>query len=179
MIHETVIINQPATIGKNFEAMEYVVIGTDPVKYVRKNLSYTRLPPDFGVRIGNNVTIHFGSYIIKGVERDTTIGNDVVIGQRCGVGHDCIIGRGVHMYVAGTLAGFVEVGERAVLGAGTVVKQRVKIGAGSIIGMGSIVVKDIPPNVVAVNTCVDGKVYCRPIGKARGALKNWVRTHVI
>jgi len=179
MIHETAIINQPATIGKNFEAMEYVVIGTDPVKYVRKNLSYKREPPAFGVRIGNNVTIHFGSYIIKGLTRDTDIGDDVVIGQRCGVGHDCILGRGAHMYVAGTLAGYVEIGARAVLGAGVVVKQRIKIGAGSIIGMGSIVVKDIPENVVAVNTCVDGKVYCRPIGKARGALKNWVRTHVI
>jgi len=61
MIHETVVINQPATIGKNFEAMEYVVIGTDPVKYIRNK----RVLPDFGVRIGNNVTIHFGSYIIK------------------------------------------------------------------------------------------------------------------
>ena len=179
MIHETVIINQPATIGKNFEAMEYVVIGTDPVKYVPKNLSYTRVKPDFGVRIGNNVTIHYGSCVMKGLERDTTIGNDVIIGQRCGVGHDCIIGRGAHTYVAGTLSGFVEIGERAVLGAGTVVKQRVKIGAGSIIGMGSTVIKDIPANVVAVNTCVDGKVYCRPIGKARGALRNWVRTHLI
>ena len=175
MIHETVIINQPATIGKNFEAMEYVVIGTDPVKYIRNK----RVLPDFGVRIGNNVTIHFGSYIIKGLERDTTIGDDVVIGQRCGVGHDCIVGRGAHINVAGTLAGFVEIGKRTILGAGTVVKQRVKIGAGSIIGMGSNVIKDIPANVVAVNTCVDGKVYCRPIGKVRGALKNWVRTQLI
>jgi len=175
MIHETVIINQPATIGKNFEAMEYVVIGTDPVKYIRNK----RVLPDFGVRIGNNVTIHFGSYIIKGLERDTTIGDNVVIGQRCGVGHDCIVGRGAHINVAGTLAGFVEIGERTILGAGTVVKQRVKIGAGSIIGMGSIVIKDIPANVVAVNTCVDGKVYCRPIRKIRGELKNWVRNHLI
>ncbi len=179
MIHETVIINQPATIGKNFEAMEHVVIGTDPVKYVRKNLSYKREPPAFGVRIGNNVTIHYGSYIVKGLERDTHIGNDVVIGQRCGIGHDCIVGRGVHLLAAVTIVGYVEIGERAVLGTGTVVKQRVKIGAGSIIGMGSIVVKDIPDNVVAVNTCVDGKVYCRPIGKSRGVLKNWLRTHLI
>ena len=57
MIHETTIINQPATIGKNLDAMEYVVIGTDPVKYVRKNLGYKREPPTFGVTIGNNVTI--------------------------------------------------------------------------------------------------------------------------
>jgi len=178
MIHETVVINQPATIGKNLEAMEYVVIGTDPVKYVHKNLSYKRVPPAFGVHIGNNVTIHGGSFIIKGTERDTYIGDDVVIGQRCNIGHDCIIEHGAHLYITTTLAGFVEVGKRAVLGMGTKVKQRVKIGAGSIIGMGSTVVKDIPPNVIAYNTCVDGKVYCRPMGKARGDLKNWVRNMI-
>ena len=178
MIHETVVINQPATIGKNLEAMEYVVIGTDPVKYVRKNLSYKRVPPAFGVNIGNNVNIHGGSHIIKGVEHDTMIGDDVVIGQRCLIGHDCIIRRGAHLYTSVVLAGHVDIGVRAVLGAGAVVKQRVKIGAGSIIGMGSTVVKDIPPNVIAYNTCVDGKVYCRPMGKARGDLKNWIRNMI-
>jgi len=175
MIHETTIINQPATIGKNLDAMEYVVIGTDPVKYVRKNLGYKREPPTFGVTIGNNVTIHYGSYIVKGLTRDTKIGNDVVIGQRCGIGHDCIIGRGAHLLAAVSCVGFVEIGERAVIGTGTVVKQRVKIGAGSIIGMGSIVTKDIPSNVVAYNTCVDGKVYCRPMGEARAAWKSLIR----
>ena len=179
MIHETTIINQPATIGKNLEAMEYVVIGANPVKYVRKNLGYKREPPTFGVTIGNNVTIHGGSYIVKGLTRNTVIGNDVVIGQRCGVGHDCIIGRGAHLLADVVCVGFVEVGERAVIGTGTVVKQRVKIGAGSIIGMGSIVTKDIPSNVVAYNTCVDGKVYCRPMGEAREGWKNWIRTNLI
>ena len=175
MIHETTIINQPATIGKNLDAMEYVVIGTDPVKYIRKNLGYKREPPTFGVTIGNNVTIHYGSYIVKGLTRDTKICDDVVIGQRCGIGHDCIIGRGARLLAAVTCVGFVEIGERAVIGTGTVVKQRVKIGAGSIIGMGSIVTKDIPSNVVAYNTCVDGKVYCRPMGEARAAWKSLIR----
>ena len=179
MIHETAIINQPVTIGKNLDAMEYVVIGTDPVKYVYKNLRYKRELPAYGVTIGNNVTIHGGSQIIKGVEHDTMIGDDVVIGQRNIIGHDCIVGRGSHLYTSITLTGHVEIGARAVLGAGTVVKQRIKIGAGSIIGMGSIVVKDIPENTLAYNTCVDGNVYCRPIGKARGELKNWIRTNVI
>ena len=179
MIHETAIINQPATIGKNLDAMEYVVIGTDPVKYVRKNLGYKREPPTFGVTIGNNVTIHGGSQIIKGVEHDTIIGDDVVIGQRNIIGHDCNIGRGAHLLTSITLTGHVEIGTRAVLGAGTVVKQRTKIGAGSFIGMGSIVTKDIPPNVVAYNTCVDGKVYCRPMGEAREGWKNWIRTNLI
>jgi len=179
MIHETAIINQPATIGKNLDAMEYVIIGTDPVKYVRKNLSYKRVPPAFGVHIGDNVTIHCSSYIVKGLERDTFIGDDVVLGQRCGIGHDSIIGRGVHLMAAVSCAGFVEIGERAVLGTGAVVKQRIKIGAGSIIGMGSVVTKDIPPNVIAYNACVDGKVYCRPMGEAREEWKNWIRTHLI
>jgi len=175
MIHETTIINEPAAIGKNLDAMEYVVIGTDPVKYARKNLGYKREPPTFGVTIGDNVTIHYGSYIVKGLTRDTKIGNDVVIGQRCGIGHDCDIGRGAHLLAAVTCVGFVEIGERSVIGTGTVVKQRVKIGAGSIIGMGSIVTKDIPDNVVAYNTEVDGKVYCRPMGEARAAWKSWIR----
>jgi acetyltransferase-like isoleucine patch superfamily enzyme len=42
------------------------------------------------------------------------------------------------------------VGECTWIGAGSVVKPGIKIGANSMIGVGSVVVKDIPDNVVVV-----------------------------
>lgn len=48
----------------------------------------------------------------------------------------------------------VRIGRNCWLGAGTVVLPGVSIGEGSVIGAGSVVTRDIPPNVVAVgNPC--------------------------
>ena len=52
------------------------------------------------------------------------------------------------------MSGNVEVGECSWIGVGACVKQGVKIGNNCMIGAGSVVLKDIPDNVVAYgNPC--------------------------
>ena len=70
------------------------------------------------------------------------------------IDHDNVLGDFVHISPHATLCGEVEVGEGTWIGAGTVVKQCVKIGKWSIIGAGSVVVNDIPDGVLAYgNPC--------------------------
>jgi UDP-N-acetylglucosamine acyltransferase len=65
------------------------------------------------------------------------------------VAHDCQIGNRTVFANNAQLAGHVVVGDDAILGGFTVVHQFVRIGAHSITGMGTIVLQDIPPYVMA------------------------------
>jgi NDP-sugar pyrophosphorylase family protein len=84
------------------------------------------------------------------------IGLGAKIGQRffclsgSVVNHHCVIEERVVAASGVTLAGSVHVEADCYLGQGCSVRQYVRIGRGSLIGMGAVVVKDVPPNSVMV-----------------------------
>ena len=65
------------------------------------------------------------------------------------VAHDCIIGEKTILANSVNLAGHVEIGKNVVIGGISAVHQFVKIGDHSMIGGGSLVIKDVPPFVKA------------------------------
>jgi sugar O-acyltransferase (sialic acid O-acetyltransferase NeuD family) len=58
--------------------------------------------------------------------------------------HDDEIAAGVTMAGKASLAGGVRVGQSAYLGQGSMVRESLSIGAGAVIGMGSVVLADVP-----------------------------------
>lgn len=84
------------------------------------------------------------------VHNDVKIGNQCIINTRALVEHDCVLKDGVEIGPGAVLCGRVHVGENTWIGANATVRPRVVIGSNSIIGAGSVVVTDIPSNVVAV-----------------------------
>jgi UDP-N-acetylglucosamine acyltransferase len=64
------------------------------------------------------------------------------------IAHDCLIGDNVVMANVATLAGHVEVGERAAIGGLVAVHQFCRIGAFSYIGGVSGLGLDVPPYVI-------------------------------
>jgi UDP-N-acetylglucosamine acyltransferase len=69
--------------------------------------------------------------------------------------HDCQVGNGTIFANNAQLAGHVHVGDQAILGGFTVVHQFCRIGAHSITAMGTILLQDLPPFVMASgNTAV-------------------------
>lgn len=75
----------------------------------------------------------------------TVIGDDNLFMAYCHVAHDCKVGNNCVIANNGTLAGFVTIYDRAVVGGLVAIHQFVRIGAYSIIGGCSKVVQDIPP----------------------------------
>lgn len=81
--------------------------------------------------------------------------NDAVIGRQCLlntrslVEHDCVLEDGVEIGPGAVLCGRVHVGAFTWIGAAATVRPRVTIGRNAIVGAGSVVVSDIPDNVVA------------------------------
>jgi len=65
------------------------------------------------------------------------------------IGHDCTVGDSVVFSNNGTLAGYVEVGDHAVMGGLTAVHQFCRIGRFAITGGCSKIVQDVPPFLIA------------------------------
>jgi len=104
------------------------------------------------VEIGNNCVIMMGAVINIGavIGERTMIDMNTVIGGRAMIGKDCHIGAGT--VIAGVIeppnAQPVIIGDNVVMGANAVVLEGVKVGNGSVVAAGSVVIADVPENVV-------------------------------
>ena len=101
--------------------------------------------PDSTV-IGNGVIIQAGCFISVGV----TIKDYAFLQPMCAVGHDCILDEGCIISTYDSIAGAVHIGRCSYLGMSVAVKELLTIGDYAIIGMGSVVFKDIPDEMIAM-----------------------------
>lgn len=120
-----------------------------------KNIN-ARIEP--GAIIRDEVTIGDGAVVMMGailnigavVGKGTMIDMGAVLGGRATVGDNCHIGAGT------VLAGVVEpasatpviVEDNVLIGANAVVIEGVRVGANSVVAAGSVVIEDVPENVV-------------------------------
>ena len=102
--------------------------------------------------VSGSVILGVGSSIMANVvvNAKAILGNGVILNTSCSVDHDCIISSGAHISPGSHLAGNVSVGLCSWVGIGSSVIQGKVIGNDSIIGAGSVVIRDIPKNVTAV-----------------------------
>ena len=77
------------------------------------------------------------------------IGKCTYVSLACILGHDVVLEDFVTLSQYVNLSGSVHNGEGNYIGTGTVIRDEVTIGKNCIIGMGSLVTRDIPDNVVA------------------------------
>lgn len=136
-----VVIDGIATIGKDTHIFPFATVGMAP-----QDLKYAGEPTfvEIGERnvIREFVTIHRGT---SGGGGKTRIGSDNLFMAQSHVAHDCQLGDGIIMANGATLAGHVEIADRANIGAYSGVHQFCRIGLEAFVGGYSVVVKDAPP----------------------------------
>lgn len=79
-----------------------------------------------------------------------TIGDFVITNLDCTVGHDAVLDNFVTLYPGVNVSGNVHIGTCCEIGTGANIIQGKTIGENTIIGAGSVVIKDIPSNCTAV-----------------------------
>ena len=96
--------------------------------------------------LGNGVIIQYGSFVSCNVK----ICDNVLIQPSAAIGHDSAIGQDTVISSFAAISGMCKIGERTYIGVSVPIKENTSIGQDSIVGMGSVVVRDIPDNVVAL-----------------------------
>ena len=118
-----------------------------------KNVKYATLI-DPSVIMSERVTIGEGCIICAGtiITVNIEIGSHVIINLDCTVGHDVKINNYVTLYPSVNVSGNVCLEECVEMGTGSQIIQGLKVGNNTIVGAGSVVVKELPQNCTAVGS---------------------------
>ena len=126
-----------ARIGRGVKVWHYSYVGSKSV--IGDNVSIGSLAHiDYGVKIGENTRIE-GSVYIPPLSR---IGKNVFIGPAAVLTND--------PYPPSKRLVGVVVEDDVVIGGGAMIKAGVRIGKGSVVAMGAVVTKDVPPGKVVL-----------------------------
>ncbi len=135
------VVDGKTKIGDETHVYPFVSIGLAP-----QDLKYAGEPTstEIGKRnqIREFVTIHRGT---EGGGGLTKIGDNNLFMAQAHVAHDCRLGNEIIMANAATLAGHVEIADRANVGAYSGVHQFCRLGREAFVGGYSVVVKDAMP----------------------------------
>ena len=98
-------------------------------------------------KLGSSSKVGRGSVICPNVviTCDVEVGNFVMINLSTTLGHDSKVGDWSTLSAQCDITGFVEVGESVFLGSGARIIPSKTIGSSSIIGAGSVVIRDVAP----------------------------------
>jgi acetyltransferase-like isoleucine patch superfamily enzyme len=130
-------ISETAKIGKNVKVWHFSYIGNK--SEIGDNVSIGSLVHiDYNVKIGDNTRIE-GSVYIPPL---TKIGKNVFIGPCAAFTND--------PYPMSPKMTGVVVEDGAIIGGRAVFKAGVTVGKNSVVAMGAVVTKDVPPNVVVM-----------------------------
>jgi UDP-N-acetylglucosamine acyltransferase len=145
IIHSHVVVKGPTVIGKNNVIFQFSSVGED-CQDKKYNGEPTRLEIGDNNIIRENVTIHRGTIQDQSL---TKIGSNNLLMAYVHIAHDCMVGDNTIFANNASIAGHVHVGDWAILGGMVGVHQFCHIGAHSFCGLNSMVVKDVPPYVLA------------------------------
>jgi UDP-3-O-[3-hydroxymyristoyl] glucosamine N-acyltransferase len=139
-------------MGRNVLIQTGAVIGAWGMTFERdEQHRIVRMNQYGGVVIGDDVEIGANTVICRGSMPDasTVIGDGTKIDNLVDISHNVVVGK--HCYLAPhvCLAGSCEIGDYCWLGLHVAVREHVHVGAHSVIGMGAIVVSDIPEYSIA------------------------------
>ncbi len=139
-------------------SVEFIVGVGEPE--LRKNIAYEITCKDYhlatlihpNVHIPDSTTIGKGVVICSNayISCDVTIGNNAYIQPNALVGHNTIIGNNSVISPSVNIAGACQIGCNTYIGMNACVKEETHIGDDTIIGIASVVIRDIPSEMIAL-----------------------------
>lgn len=107
---------------------------------------------DPSVIISERVHLGHGNILCPGciVTVNITIGDFNIINWNTTIGHDVRIGSHVTLSPNVNVSGNVDIGDLCEVGTGTQIIEKKNIGTGTVLGAGSVVIRDIPAHTLAV-----------------------------
>jgi acetyltransferase EpsM len=135
-------------------------IGMTQEKEVFENFKNLGIPQDKYINIIDPSATFSGEYckIGKGVlmaplsqlSPDVTIGDNCIILPNSFVGHDSTLQDHVSIATNSVIGANVVVGTGCHIGSNATIREKINIGKFSLVGMGSVVTKDVPDNSIVI-----------------------------
>jgi UDP-3-O-[3-hydroxymyristoyl] glucosamine N-acyltransferase len=150
VILNNVVITGKVSVGANCVIKSNSTIGSEGYGFSQNNKQYVHFPHIGGIEIGNRVWIGSNVSIEKGSMDNTVIKDDVLIDDLVQIGHNVIVGKRTQITAGCILSGKSVVGSDCWLAPNASVDNDVMIGNFSIIGMGSVVRKNVKSKTVVV-----------------------------
>ena len=165
---QNTVINDIPVLGKIkdvslYPKCHFVILVGSPKDYFIKKKLFSKLDISLdhfatiihpSAYISRFTSIGKGVAILPGVTimANATIGNHVFIASKCNIGHGTKIGDYVLMSALVAIPGNVTIEEGCWIGLNSSIRDGITIGQWSLIGMGSVVIKDVEPyTIVAGN----------------------------
>src|SRR5699024_10207907 len=149
-IHHNVVIRGKTKIGENCTIFSGTVIGErgfNPLTLEDK--SREMLKHYGGVTIEDEVHIGDNCCIIRGAIDDTIIKKGAKLNTMVHVAHNCIIGENTVITMPTHICGSVSIGDNCHIAA-IVIRNQCNVGDGAVLGLGAVVVKDVPARATVI-----------------------------
>lgn len=162
-IHENVVIYDNTTIGNNVTIHANTVIGKTGFGYEKdeETDSWVQFPHIGGVVIEDEVSIGSGVVIDRGALDNTIVGKGSKIDNLVHIAHGVKIGKNCLIIACAEISGSVRIGDNVWIAPNVSVRENLTIGSNSLVGIGTVVIRDIPDDSVIVGN--PGK----PISRAK------------
>ena len=152
-IGSNVCIRNNVKLGHKSTILNGTVIGENPYTYgFGPNHLSERFPATGGVEIKDNVEIGNNVVISRGVSNDTVIESHCRVNDLTHIGNSVVVGTRSLIMANCDISARVIIGEECWVGQSSVLIQAVRIGNKAQLGAGSIVTRNIPSGVVAFGT---------------------------
>jgi UDP-3-O-[3-hydroxymyristoyl] glucosamine N-acyltransferase len=150
-IRHHVVINDNSVIGRNCLIKSNTVIGEEGFGFERDEQGRPIRIPHLGkVVIGNQVEVGASTVIARGTLDNTIIQDNVKIDDKVFIAHNVFIGENSVIIAEAQISGSAKVGVNSWVGPNSSVMNGINIGANCFVGLGAVVTKSIPDNVVVV-----------------------------
>lgn len=151
IIGSNVRIYDDVVIGRNCKIKDGAIIGGEGFGFERdEDGNLFRFPQIGDVFIGDYVEVGANSCIDRGALSTTRVGNYTKINNLCHIAHNNTIGENVVIAALVNISGGNEIEDDCWIAPASSIRGYIHIGKGSTVGMGAVVVKDIPAGEVWV-----------------------------
>jgi UDP-3-O-[3-hydroxymyristoyl] glucosamine N-acyltransferase len=151
IIHANVTIYRNVVIGKRCIVHSGTVIGAEGFGYEPDDDGrWFPIAHLGGVTIGDDVQIGANTCIDRGTLGNTTIADGARIDNLVHVAHNVRIGKNAMVIANAMLGGSSVVGDDAYVAPSATIREGRKLGPRSFVGLGSVVVKDVPDGVTVM-----------------------------